>query len=88
MFDLETGGDGDGLGCLFMLAGLVVGFLVHLLVFRGGWTMYVYVDDELARKVRYRRKSAAVADTERQKALALQDPPAPPAPAFRFRRPW
>lgn len=93
--DLSGGADADGIGCIFMLAGLAVGFLVHLIVFRGGWTMYVYVDDQLASKIRYRRKSAAIADTDRQKALALANPPPPPPPPTRlptrgksFRRPW
>jgi hypothetical protein len=93
--DLDGGADAGAIGCILMIAGLVVGFLVHLIVFRGGWTMYVYVDDQMASKIRYRSKSAAVADTERQKALALQDPPPPPPPPVRlptrgktFRRPW
>jgi hypothetical protein len=93
--DLDGGGDADGIGCIVMLAGLVAGFLGHLIAFRGGWTMYVFVDDQLARKIRYRSKSAAVADLERQKALALEDPPPPPPPPVRlptrgktFRRPW
>jgi hypothetical protein len=79
-------GAGDDL--IWMVVVGVIAFvanvLVNLLVFRGGWTIHVCVtvDDKVRakRKVRYRRKAAALADLARQRELAADLPLSPLAP--------
>ncbi len=65
--------------------------LTHVFVFRCGWTLHIYANGR-HRKVRYRRKADALADIDRQRALAAAIPP--PEPTKRptrggsLRRPW
>lgn len=47
-----------------------VNLLIHLLVFRAGWTIRVYVDNVQVRKLRYRSKKQALADLDNQRTLA------------------
>jgi hypothetical protein len=68
--------------------------LTHVLVFGCGWTLHVYANEN-HRKVRYRRKADALADIDRQRALAAEIPPPQPADPTRLptrggflRRPW
>lgn len=65
-------GGGDGLiEIAVALVAWMGNWIVHLVVFWGGWTLRVWEvgeDDKvrLIRKVRYRRKRHALADVERQ----------------------
>ncbi|MFK4087047.1 hypothetical protein ACI2LF_23265 [Kribbella sp. NPDC020789] len=64
-------GGGDGLmEIAFALLAWLANWIVHVIVFWGGWTLRVWeVGDEdkvrLIRKVRYRRKRHALADVDR-----------------------
>ncbi len=85
----------DGSNVLWTLALIPVAFLgnvlTHVFVFRCGWTLHIYANGR-HRKVRYRRKADALADIDRQRALAAAIPP--PEPTKRptrggsLRRPW
>ncbi len=73
---------------------LLANVLTHVLVFRGGWTLHIYANEHY-RKVRYLRKADALADMERQRALAAELPPPEPIEPARLptrggslRRPW
>ncbi|MFI5732218.1 hypothetical protein ACIA49_18990 [Kribbella sp. NPDC051587] len=62
-------GGGDGLEYPVAVALWLCNRVVNLLVFWGGWTLWVFEpgdDGKLIRKVRYRRKRRALADVERQ----------------------
>ncbi|HWD78265.1 MAG TPA: hypothetical protein VG497_05280 [Kribbella sp.] len=74
---------------------LLGNLLTHLLVFRRGWTLHIRAGDHYFAKVRYRSKADALADLERQKALAAEMPPPEPVKPVRLptrggslRRPW
>ncbi|GAB3940033.1 hypothetical protein GCM10029976_057170 [Kribbella albertanoniae] len=62
----------------------VLNRLTHLLVFRLGWTLHIWHKGRFE-KVRYRNKAAALADVDRQRALAAEWPP--PEPGQRVRLP-
>jgi hypothetical protein len=73
---------------------LVGNLLTHLLVFRGGWTLHISVNGQY-RKIRYPSKAAAMADLDRQRALAIAIPPSEPVVPTplptrggSLRRPW
>ncbi|MFF1820851.1 hypothetical protein ACFVWG_26330 [Kribbella sp. NPDC058245] len=72
LVDWSNFGGGDGLIDLALLSvAWSVNLVVHLVVFWGGWTLWVREagdEGELIRKVRYRRKRQALADAERQLA--------------------
>lgn len=68
--------------------------LTHVLVFRGGWTLHVSANGRCW-KVRYPSKAAALADLDRQRALAAAVPAPEPVEPTRLptrggnlRRPW
>lgn len=66
------GGGADGVADLIATALLwAVNLLVHVFVFHGGWTLYIYNRTYLRpiRKVRYRTRAAALADVGNQLAL-------------------
>jgi hypothetical protein len=94
-------GPGDDLWSLALIpVAFLANVLTHLLVFRAGWTIdvWVIVDDEVraSRKIRYRSKAAALADLDHQRELAadlpLSPPPEPKKPlptrGGTLRRPW
>lgn len=67
---LEGGGDGL-IEIAFALVAWMSNWIVHWVLFWGGWTLRIWEvgeDDKvrLIRKVRYRRKRYALADVERQ----------------------
>lgn len=45
-------------------------YLTHWIVFRGGWTIIIRRGQGRARRLRYPNKRAALADLDRQRALA------------------
>lgn len=73
----DTGADPDGWGLLILLVLYLGNWLTNLIVFRGGWTLHVYVADRdnSRRKVRYRRKVDALADVDRQQRIGALEMP-------------
>ncbi|MEV8377128.1 hypothetical protein AB0P21_30585 [Kribbella sp. NPDC056861] len=67
---LEGGGDGL-IEIVIALAALLANLLVHFLIFWGGWTIRVTAGSR-SWKTRYRSKRAALADLDRQRALAAE----------------
>ncbi|TWD82754.1 hypothetical protein FB561_3895 [Kribbella amoyensis] len=63
-----SSGTGDIAELILYPLAWLLNWLTHLIVFRGGWTIRVYRSG--SGKTRYRRKTTALADVERQMRLA------------------